>query len=132
MTPLRFEGRNGTLSDSTLTGWLENGTFVTIERDQIRRMDVSSGNQLVKGAVIGAGLGATCWLAMLAGNALDADGSGTEVSYEGSGLGMVGGGAVIGALIGMNYSVWEEVPLRANLELQPDIGQAGLTIRISL
>ena len=48
-----LKGRHGILSDSTLTGWLENGTSVTIRRNQISRM------------------GLTLWLILLVEEALD-------------------------------------------------------------
>ena len=59
------------LSDSTLTVWLENGTSVTIKRNQIGRMGVPSGTRSLKGAALGGGIGLTLWLIPLVEEALD-------------------------------------------------------------
>ena len=122
----RFEGRDGTLTPDSLRGQRADGRTVAVRRTDVRALDAVAGNQLVKGAEIGAGIGGLAGL--LAALQLEGDPN-AQVDHANL-AGAVGGvalvSALIGAVVGANLPRWEHVSVQASPGIagRPGVGVA--------
>jgi hypothetical protein len=117
---------------SLLIGVSEDRAPLRVPRQAITQLDVNAGKhrRVLKGMIIGAGLGAASFAVLLASTDL---GPSTSDYAEAAGLGALGGGilgAGIGALIQTDR--WSPVPAeRVRLSLGPARGR-GMAVSLSV
>lgn len=128
----RIVGKNGYFTLTNFHGTLNTGEEVTIEKSEIKLMDVSSGSKVFEGAALGAGIGLTVCLFAILDVAIDPL---YELDNEAIGpvtLGITGAGAVIGGLIGASKTKWKRLPIRTVFMFNPKIKGGLCMIEIPL
>jgi hypothetical protein len=137
--PKRLVGQALAVREISLRLKLEDGRELELDREDIRKLEVSRGqrSQVVKGAAIGALAGAAILLgALIATHGVcDEDLGGCE-AYGLVAAAGAGSGALLGGLVGLNARAdrWETVALgggRATVSVGPAAG-TGVAVRVSI
>ncbi len=130
----RIEGKDGCFTSTNFNGILNTGEEISISRNEIKVLDVSSGSKVMQYAAMGAGVGFLTSLLGIASAAIDASedpslelNTGAIVPIT---LVVTGTAALIGGIIGANQTKWTRVPIRTTLNFQPK--EKGAVFMVSI
>lgn len=127
-----IEGKKGTINDSVFSGIDTSGKSISVPFSDIRSIRVRSGAKIKKYAMAGAAIGAGSTLiatvaTISAGYDLTGDDAGLILAL---GAGMIGAGALVGAMVGSFARDWKEIDINPPTSNYPEGVQPLLVIQI--
>ncbi len=131
ITGQRYEGNTGSITDSLLSGKLDNGLPLNIRNEDIRSLDISCGRQTLKGVAIGGGIGLLAFVLVALQIEMEPMAE-WNVDPGKVALILTASGAAIGALIGTASTKWCRYPIQPSVNFSSDIyNNSRLSIQLS-